>query len=158
MAFDLNPSNVLQLLFRDANGKHASMKMYIDSGETDPSAGGAAAISAAAAALSDSALYETQILIVAEDSSAGPATSGDYDRPSDKALFRFNTADGTIVHQQIGAPLNTVFSNAWDVDALDSGVAAYIAAMITNCTTQEGAALIAFDGGNRRRPPRRKQQ
>lgn len=157
-AFALALSNVLELLFEDDNGKHASMKFFIDNTETDPAAGAAAAISTAAQNISNSALYETNILIVAEDADAGDPTTGPYDRASDKAALTFSSADGTPVILQIGAPDESIFLDAWEVNPANSDVVALVDAMTTNAVTQEGSAILGLRKGNRRRPPRRKGQ
>jgi len=105
MAWVLAPSNKLVLHFEDDRGKHSVMDLFVDNSVTDPAGTGPAAISTAAAALSDSALYETEIQIVAEQNTPASYGTSPYDRPSDKAMLPFHAADGSIAHIQIGAPL-----------------------------------------------------
>lgn len=158
MAFALAPSNRLILHFEDDNGKHSTMDFYVPNTDTDPAGGGPAAISVAAAAISDAALYETELMIIAENASPGSPTTGDYDRPADKAALKFNAADGSFVNMQVGGPKAAIFSNAWDVNPSGTGMPALIAAMVANAVTQEGEAITSFHEGHRRRPPRRKGQ
>jgi hypothetical protein len=158
MSFVVAPSNELLLHFRDDRNKHATVKMYIAASETNPAGGHAASISTAAAALSDAALYETEILIIAEQNTAPTFGTSPYDRPSDKAQYEFSTADGSIIHMQIPAPLATQFSDSWAVDPADSLVTTFVSAMRSNAVNQEGNAILALLPSHRRRPPRRKVQ
>jgi len=158
MSFALAPSNRLVLHFADENGKTATMDFYVPNTVTDPTATGPATISSTAQALSDSALYETELMIIAEDPTPGTPDSGPYDRPADKAALRFGTADGSFINLQIGGPYATIFSNAWDVDPSNALITALTTALVDNGVNQEGAAIVAFDQGHRRRPPRRKGQ
>lgn len=158
MAFVAALTNLLLLHFRDDAGKHATMKMNLATSETDPSSGGANTISAAAQAISDSALYETELLIVAVNNSTPSYGTSPYGRPADKAAYKFTGGDGTKVHLQIGAPLALNFGNAWDINPAATAVAAFIAAMIANAKTEGGTDIKAFAGGTRRRPPRLKKQ
>jgi hypothetical protein len=158
MAFVVAPSNELLLHFRDDRNKHATVKMYIDAGETNPATGAPSTISAAAAALSDAALYETEVLIIAEQDSPPTFGTSPYDRPSDKAQYEFSTADGSIIHMQIPAPLATQFSDSWSVDPTDTLVGNLVTAMRANAVNQEGNAVLALLPSHRRRPPRRKVQ
>lgn len=158
MAFVVAPSNELLLHFRDDRNKHATVKMYIDAGETNPATGAPSTISAAAAALSDAALYETEVLIIAEQDAPPTFGTSPYDRPSDKAQYEFSTADGSIIHMQIPAPLATQFSDSWSVDPTDTLVGNLVTAMRANAVNQEGNAVLALLPSHRRRPPRRKVQ
>jgi len=158
VAFALEISNILELLFRDYGGKHSSVKIYVDSGVVDPSSGVADEISSRAQALSNSALYETNILIAAEDDDPGDPTDGPYARPADKAQLVFSTADGPPVILQIGAPDESIFLDSWTVNPGNADVIALVDAMKENAVTQEGGAITALRKGNRRRPPRRKGQ
>lgn len=158
MAFVLAPTNELLLHFKDASGKHATMRFNILNTQTDPAAGAAAAISNAAQTLSESALYETEILIVGIDPSPGSPTTGPYDRPSDKAAFKVKWSDGSHSTLQIGAPVSSDFSNAWDVDFTDPGIVNLVAALQANAKSAGGAAYVAVTQGQRRRPSRRKTQ
>jgi hypothetical protein len=158
MAFVAAVTNLLILHFRDDAGKHATMKMNVVNTDTDPGSGGPASISTAAQAISDSALYETELLIVALNNSTPSFGTSPYGRPADKAAYKFTGGDGTKVNFQIGAPLALNFSNAWNIAPLQTQVAAFIAAMIAHAKTEGGAAITAFAGGTRRRPPRLKKQ
>jgi hypothetical protein len=158
VAFIAALTNVLLLHFKDDAGKHSTMRFNVDPSETDPASGGAVAISAAAQAISDSALYETELMIVALNSTTPTYGTTPYARPADKAAFRFTGGDGTKVHLQIGAPLALNFGNAWDINPAETHVAAFIAAMTADAKTEGGSAIKAFAGGTRRRPPRLKKQ
>lgn len=157
MAWVAALTNTLVLKFKDDTGKHASMKFNIDPSEVDPDGGAASAIGDAAAAISDSALYEREILIVAVQNTPPTFGSTPYKRAADKAAYKFSGVDGTKVHLQIGAPLALNFSNGWDIDPANSTVTAFINAMKTNAKTEGGAAIAAFSGGTRRQPPRLKK-
>jgi hypothetical protein len=146
------------LHFVDDAGKHATIKFNIPNTSVDPSSGSPASISADAQALSDSALYETEILIVGVNNSPGSPGTGPYDRPADKAALVLNAADSSKVHLQIGGPKAEMFPNAYNVDPTVTDVAALITALKTNATSAEGAAITSFAYGYRRRPPRRKGQ
>ncbi len=158
MAWVVAPSNKLVMHFRDDRGKHSVVEMFVAASEVDPSAGAPAAISAAAAPLSDAALYETEVMIVAEQSTVPAFGTSPYDRPSDKAAYEFTCADGSIIHLQIPAPLALQFSNAWDVNLLQTQVVNLRLAMNANAKSQEGAAVVGVLNAHRRRPPRRKVQ
>jgi hypothetical protein len=158
MSWVAAPTNELLLHFKDDNGKHSTMRMNVATSETNPSGGGAATISAAAQAITDSALYETELLIVAIWNAAVTPTTGPYDRPADKVQFKIKADDGSHVTLNVGAPIAAIFSDAWNVNFGNSLVIALMTALFAHANTAGGASFAAATQGVRRRPPRRKGQ
>jgi len=156
--FALTAVNTLLLHFKDDNNKLATMRFNIDVSETDPSGGAADAISTTAQAISLAALYETEIQIVAVNTDA--VTFGDtpYGSSGDKVSLEFgNSEDGTITRMQVGTPLDTIFTDAWDVGPETGPMAAFLTAFLNHAQSETGQTLTFFRGGHRRRPPRLKR-
>src|ERR1043165_3809890 len=107
MAWVAAPTNKLRLHFIDYNGKRSTETFHLDPSETDPNAGGAAAIAAAAQGCSDAELSSQEILVEAVNTSPGSPTTGPYARGADKLLLVFNTAGGVPVTIELGAPKET---------------------------------------------------
>lgn len=159
MSWVTDPTNQLLLHFLDDAGKHATMSFNVGSGDTDPGAGGPSAISDAAAAISESALYETEVLIRASNTAPGTPTQGPYARPADKAAFVFSANDGTRPRLEIGGPNEDIVgTDSWTVDPTNAAVIALVAAMNTHATTASGGGITGLIKAQRRRPPRRKGQ
>lgn len=159
MAWVQTPTNQLVLHFQDYNGKRSTMKFHLDTDETDPSAGGAAAIADAAQSCSDAELSSQEILITAVNDSPASASTGPYARGADKALIVFRSEDGTPVNLEIGAPNEGILdTDHLNVDFSDSAVAALVTLMLAHACDAGGGDLVATQRGYRRRPPRRKHQ
>ncbi len=159
MAFVNEPENELIVHGSDRSGARATLQTWIESTEVDPEAGAAAAIGAGVQGVSNDAITSVEILRHATQTSAVTPTAGPYQRPSDKAIMVFQGSDGSPAVMQIPAPQETILdSGAINVDPTDTAAAAFIAYVIANCLTAEGAPITSFVRGYRRRPPRLKKQ
>jgi hypothetical protein len=159
MAWVLAPTNELLLHAVDESGVQATTKYWLANTETDPEAGGAAAISAAVQNMSADAIYLVEILRRAVWDAPVTPTDGPYPRAADQVKLDFVGADGSSTIMSVPAPNETILdSGALFVDPADTALAAFVAYVIANCVSSEGASLIALTRGYRRRPPRRKHQ
>lgn len=159
MAWVQTPTNRLVLHFVDVSGKHALSEYFVATTETDPAAGGAAAIAAGAQGISNDFLSSQELIVHAVNSAPGTPIDGPYCRGADKAQVILRTTTGVPVTLQIGAPRATVFtSGKIDLDPANADVIALIAAMVAHASDAEGNAIVGMQRGYRRRPPRRKHQ
>jgi hypothetical protein len=143
--------------FTDRSGHRATMHVYMDNTETDPTGGGAAAVGSAAQGISNDALVSVECRVRASEDDPGVPTDGPYCRGADKALFVLTTEDGSTVNLQIGAPNEGIFdSGALEIDFADAAVIALMDALIANAVTAEGDDITGAKRGYRRRPANRK--
>jgi len=159
MAWELEPMNELLLHFSDYNGARATMNFWLENTETDPGAGGAAAIAAGAQGMSDDALTSVEILRHATWDEEVTPTDGPYARPSNKMNITFRATDGTKTTMQVPGPNETILAaDHISIDLADAAVIAFVDYTIENILSSEGAALTGVQRGVRRIPPRLKKQ
>jgi len=155
----LEETNKLLLHFRDDLGKHSTMAFNISNLETDPLSGAADAISSKAQACSDAALYATEILITALNTDDPVYNSTPYADPREKVYFEFgNDVDGEITRMTIGAPLASVFADAYNVNPLVSPVSDFLDTLFLNAKSEGNSPLKHFRKGYRRRASRLKSR
>ena len=160
MAFVNDPTNKVILRFEDYNGKVATSEYFVDAAETDPAAGGPAALAAGAAAISSALLTATEIRIGATNSSPGSPSDGNYSRGSDKVSIWYGALDGSRPLISIGAPNGTALdADHITVKPTAATVTALLTALQTYGKTAEGAALTGLMlRGYRRRFSNRRYQ
>lgn len=159
MAWVTTPTNKFRLHFEDYSGIRSSMTFRLLASETDPAAGGAAAIADAAQGMSAAALTSQEIIIEAVQDTPGTPTDGPYCRGADKVLLVFTSENGVPVNLQIGAPNETILAaDHENVDPADTALAALVAALQTYGCDADGGDIKVLTRGFRRRPPRRKHK
>ncbi len=159
MSFTNEPQNQLLLHFVDQNGIRSTSGYFLANTSIDPTSGGPAAIASAAQAISNAELSSVEILRHATDLAPADPEDGPYARHSDKAALTFTAGDGTTVQLEIGAPLATIFkSDKKNVNPADSDVDAFITYFLAHAKSAEGAALIGYQRGIRKRNSRIKKQ
>lgn len=157
MAFVVEPGVQVLLTFSDASGHKSSMSIYMDNTETDPTAGGPAAVASAAQDISADALTAVECRIRAKQTAIIAPTDGPYPRGADKAQYVFGGADGSPVVLQVGAPNEgTLQSDKINIDPTDAAVIALVAALVGNGKTAEGQAITGLVRGFRKRNSHRK--
>lgn len=157
MAWVVEPGVEVIYSMTDASGHRSTMSVYMDSDETDPSAGGPLAVGNALQGISADGLVTIACRIRAAESAPAAATDGPYARGADKAKLVFSGADGSAVIMEVGSPNEVILqSDKINVNKVQAAVAALKTAMVNNAVTAEGQLITGLTYGYRRRPPRRK--
>lgn len=141
-------TNRLYLVFRDNWGLAAKVAICVAAAVVDPSGAAVAAIRAAINAITNNKGTSASIGISA--SVADTASDGAYEDVEDKATFVFADANNQAHTFRVPAPKETIFDEEGAfVDPLDPAVVVYTGAVMTNCVSKGGAALVTFLGGHR---------
>lgn len=142
----------------DASGHRTETSVYMDSTETDPSAGGPLSVGTAIQGISANALVTIACRIRASQTTPGNPTDGPYPRGADKLALTWRGADGSAPVLEIGALQEAVLqSDKTNVNKAQALITALVTAFTANAVTAEGLAITGLTKGIRRRPPRRKK-
>lgn len=159
MAWVLEPNNELIVHGNDRNGARATMQCWILNTEVDPAGGAAAAIANGVQGISEDHIASAEILRHATWDALVTPTAGPYARASNKAALTFYAGDGSKVIMQVPGPAEAGFdASTVVVDPAATAMAAFIAYVVANCLSEEGAAIKGLQRGIRRIPPRLKRQ
>jgi len=157
MAWVLEPQVEVVYSFTDASGHRGTESYFMDSGETDPTSGGPAALGTAIQAITADAISSIACRIRAVEDDPGDPTDGPYARGADKVLLVFQADDGSEVNFEVGAPNETILdSDKINVDEGDVALTDFLTAMEDNACTAEGHELKYLKRGFRKRDSGRK--
>lgn len=159
MAWVVDPTNECIITVADFTGKLATTQYWVASGDTDPGAGGPAALAAAVGGITTGAVTNVEVLIHATQSSAVSPGTGAFDRVQDKMKLTLRSASGALPILQIPTLNETILGpDGVKIDPADSLVVALVAALVSYGKTAEGTAIVGLQAGYRRRPSGLKHQ
>lgn len=157
MSWIQTATNLLKLKIKGTGSDRSTTQYNVATSETDPAAGGCAAITDAVRGMVSGAVTSDELIVKAINDSPGDPTAGPYCRGADKIKLCFLSGAGAPVYLNIGSPNEAnLQADKIHVNPSATAMAALVTALKTYATDESGAPISAFTRGYRNRPPRRK--